>query len=138
MKSAKTLFKINANIAVFKNKHFYFLAIKDVFNKNIVGSHLGYHCKARDLKVTVERAIQKLNPDLSELVLRSDNGPQMTSNQFYEYINDIGLEHEFLLVRTLNRYANALPLEVEALILSLKREYGSITIRALAKVSGEI
>ena len=33
-----------------ENKHFYFLAIKDVFNKNIVGSHLGYHCKARDLK----------------------------------------------------------------------------------------
>ena len=88
-----------------ENKHFYFLAIKDVFNKNIVGSHLGYHCKARDLKVTVEQAIQKLNPDLSELVLRSDNGPQMTSNQFYKYINNIGLEHEFIPVRTPNKNA---------------------------------
>ena len=86
-----------------ENKHFYFLAIKDVFNKNIVGSHLGYHCKARDLKVTVEQAIQKLNPDLRELVLRSDNGPQMTSNQFYNYINDIVLEHEFIPVRTPNK-----------------------------------
>lgn len=88
-----------------ENKHFYFLAIKDVFNKKIVGSHLGYHCKARDLKVTVNQAIRKLKPNLDELVIRSDNGPQMTSNQFNQYILEVGLEHEFIPVRSPNKNA---------------------------------
>lgn len=88
-----------------ENKHFYLLAIKDVFNKKIVGSHLGYHCKAKDLKFTVDQAVKKFNPSLDELVLRSDNGPQMTSNEFNQYISDVGLEHEFIPVRTPNKNA---------------------------------
>ena len=88
-----------------ENKHFYLLAIKDVFNKKIVGSHLGYHCKASDLKITVDQAIKQYKPNLDELVVRSDNGPQMTSNQFNNYITTVGLEHEFIPVRTPNKNA---------------------------------
>jgi hypothetical protein len=40
-----------------ENKHFYFLAIIDVFNKEIKNYHLGYNCKAKDLKFAVEQAI---------------------------------------------------------------------------------
>lgn len=88
-----------------ENKYFYFLAIIDVFNREIVNYHIGYNCKAKDLLLTVEEAIQKHNPNLNELVIRSDNGPQMTSYMFYKYISDIGLEHEFIPVQTPNKNA---------------------------------
>lgn len=88
-----------------ENKYFYFLAIKDVFDKRIVGTHLGYHCKAKDLKVTIDRALVKHKPNIDELVIRSDNGPQMTSNELNNYVNKIGLEHEFIPVRTPNKNA---------------------------------
>ena len=88
-----------------ENKHFYFLAIIDVFNKEIKGYHLGYNCKANDLKITIEEAIREHGPNLDELVIRSDNGPQMTSNQLYHYLEDIGLEHEFIPVRCPNKNA---------------------------------
>lgn len=55
--------------------------------------------------LTVEEAIQKHYSNLNELVIRSDNGPQETSYQFYKYISDIGLEHEFIPVQTSNKNA---------------------------------
>ena len=67
--------------------------------------HVGYSCKARDLKVTLERAIELHRVDISNLVIRSDNGPQMTSNQFNEYVKRIGLEHEFIPKKTPNKNA---------------------------------
>ncbi len=88
-----------------ENRHFYFLAVIDVFNKEIKGYHLGYNCKANELKITIEQAIRKHNPDLDELVIRSDHGPQMTSNQLNCYLKDIGLEHEFIPVRCPNKNA---------------------------------
>jgi len=88
-----------------ENKHFYFLAIIDVFNKEIKNYHLGYNCKSKDLKFAVEQAIAIHKPNISELTLRSDNGPQMTSNQFFEYVSSIHLEHEFIPVRTPNKNA---------------------------------
>ena len=98
-------FDIKADYIHGENKHFYFLAIKDVFNKKIVGSHIGYNCKAKDLKFTIEQAIKKYNPNLDELTLRSDNGPQMTSNQLFQYVQSIGLEHEFIPPRCPNKNA---------------------------------
>lgn len=88
-----------------ENKHFYFLAIIDVFTREIINYHLGYNCKAKDLLATVEEAIKNHSPVLSELVIRSDNGPQMTSNIFFQYIREIGLEHEFIPTRTPNKNA---------------------------------
>ena len=89
-----------------ENKYFYLLAIIDVFNKKIINYHLGYSCKAKDLKITFEEALLKENiKNLEGLAIRSDNGPQMTSYMFYRYVNDIGLEHEFIPVKTPNKNA---------------------------------
>lgn len=88
-----------------ENKYFYFLAIKDVFNKQIVGTHIGYHCKAKDLKFTIDQAIKKHTPKIEELTIRSDNGPQMTSHELNNYVIQIGLEHEFIPPRTPNKNA---------------------------------
>lgn len=88
-----------------ENKYFYFLAIIDVFTREIINYHLGYNCKAKDLLITVQEAIQRHKPNLHELVIRSDNGPQMTSHLFFNYINEVGLEHEFIPIKNPNKNA---------------------------------
>lgn len=88
-----------------ENKHFFLLAIIDVFSKKIINYHIGYSCKAVHLKVTFEEALLKESPDLSELVIRSDNGTQMTSNMFRKYVDEMGLEHEFTPIRCPNKNA---------------------------------
>jgi len=88
-----------------ENKHFYLLGIIDIFNKKLINYHIGYSCKASDLKFTFLEAIKLLKPNLEQLVIRSDNGPQMTSNQFNDYVTSIGLDHEFIPVRTPNKNA---------------------------------
>ena len=81
-----------------ENKFFFVMAFIDVFSRKIVGYHIGRSCKAGDLAVTLECALAKASGDTSALVLRSDNGPQMTSNMFRDYIADleIDLGHEFI------------------------------------------
>jgi putative transposase len=73
------------------------LAFKDVFSKEIVGYHLGLNCKAVHLGITLEEALiaRGLDPLDNALVVRSDNGPQMTSHQFRKYVEDLGVDHEF-------------------------------------------
>ena len=79
-----------------ENRFFYLLAFIDIFTKDIVNYHIGLSCKAKDLKITYEQALSKFRKlDPSKLVIRSDNGPQMTSNQFKEYIEGSS-EHEFI------------------------------------------
>lgn len=88
-----------------ENKYFYLLAIIDVFNREIVNYHIGYSCKAKDLRVTFKEAIDKHNPNLDDLAIRSDNGPQMTSFMFYQYVEEMGLEHEFIPIKCPNKNA---------------------------------
>ena len=89
-----------------ENSYFYLLAFLDVFNKKIVNYHLGKSCKAKDLKITLEEALQAEGiADMGLLVTRSDNGPQMTSYMFNNYVNSIGLEHEFIPIKTPNKNA---------------------------------
>lgn len=78
-----------------ENRFFYLLAFEDVFSKEIVSYHIGKSCTAKDLKITFEHAISRRGCDLNQLVIRSDNGPQMTSNQFRDYTNGLVL-HEFI------------------------------------------
>ena len=42
----------------------------------------------------------------SDLVIRSDNGPQMTSNMFKKYIDDNSFEHEFIPPGDCNKNAH--------------------------------
>lgn len=88
-----------------ENKYFYLLAIIDVFTREIINYHIGYSCKAKDLLITFKEALLKHNPSIENLAIRSDNGPQMTSYMFYKYVDDIGLEHEFIPVKCPNKNA---------------------------------
>jgi putative transposase len=89
-----------------ENSYFYLLAFIDVFNRKIVNYHIGKSCKAQDLKSTLAEALLLEGiTDINLLVTRSDNGPQMTSHMFNNYVNEIGLEHEFIPVKTPNKNA---------------------------------
>ena len=90
-----------------ENRHFYILAFIDVFNRKQVNYHVGLSCKAHDLKFTFNEALKKENiTDNKSLTIRSDNGPQMTSLMFKNYIDTLELEHEFIPPGACNKNAH--------------------------------
>lgn len=86
----------------------FFLGFIDVFTKKITGWHLGKTCKAGDLVFTLNQAIKSENiSSESPLTIRSDNGPQMSSNKFYFYLKNLEkkLTHEFIPPRSPDKNA---------------------------------
>jgi putative transposase len=89
-----------------ENRAFYFLAFVDVFSKKIVSYHIGTNCQKEDLKLTLKMALNHLTEaDVEGLIIRSDNGPQMSSNAFRAYVNSLDLAHEFTPIRCPNKNA---------------------------------
>lgn len=90
-----------------ENRFFYILSFVDVFSRKVVGYYIGRSCKAKDLKFTFIEALKSEGiKDDSGLVIRSDNGPQMTSNMFKDYTASIDLEHEFIPPKACNKNAH--------------------------------
>ena len=93
-----------------QNRFFYLLVYIDVFSRSIVHYHIGLHCKAKNLAATFSSALRKADIDVNDaLVIRSDNGPQMRSKQFYKYLmHDVKhkVEHEFIPCATPNKNAH--------------------------------
>ena len=59
------------------------------------------------MKLTFEEALKKEKIlDISRLTVRSDNGPQMTSNMFREYVEGLKLDHEFIPPGACNKNAH--------------------------------
>ena len=79
-----------------ENRAFYLLAFVDVFSREIAGCHIGLSCKAIHLRMALGEALKKqgIKKD-NRLVIRSDNGSQMTSHEFRKYVEERGLCHEF-------------------------------------------
>jgi putative transposase len=93
-----------------ENKFFYILVIIDVYLRLVVNYYVGLRCSGKDLVFTLNNAIQKfgiLNKE--QLIIRSDNGPQMTSNVFIDNIETYGedqLLHELIPPATPNKNAH--------------------------------
>lgn len=86
----------------------YLLTFIDVFSKKVVGYTIGKSIKTGQLIATLAQAI--LSEGISSgssLKIRSDNGPQMSSNRFHFYLKKLEqkLKHEFIPPRTPNRNA---------------------------------
>lgn len=86
----------------------FLLAFIDVVSKKITGWYLGKTCKAGDLVFTLNQALK--NEGITHehaLVIRSDNGPQMSSNRFHFYLKNLEkkLVHEFIPPRSPDRNA---------------------------------
>lgn len=92
-----------------ENRFFFLMVFIDTFNRNIMDYHLGLRCTAADIIFTLSNALEKENIDVSNLVIRSDNGTQMTSHMFKSHIESLGLEHEFTPPSTpnLNAYVES-------------------------------
>lgn len=92
-----------------EKKFFFVLSFIDVFTRKIVGEHVGLRCQGGDLAFALKQALeaQGIKPD-HPLVLRSDNGPQMTCREFSRYLTklEMKLMHEFIPVQTPNKNAH--------------------------------
>jgi putative transposase len=95
-----------------EDRFFYLLSFIDVFSRKVVGTHIGLSCKAKDLVFTLKEALlkERISKD-DNLVLRSDNGSQMTSNLFGEAVEAIKKlsiirNHEFIPPSTPNKNAH--------------------------------
>lgn len=89
-----------------ESRPFYFLAFIDVFTKKIVSYHLGKTCRNEDLKLTLRIALNSIPKEIQdELIIRSDNGPQMSSNAFKDYVSKLEIAHEFTPIRCPNKNA---------------------------------
>lgn len=90
-----------------EKRFFFLLAFIDVFNREIKGYYVGRRCKATDLLSTFKIALieQGISEDMN-LVIRSDNGPQMRSNLFEEHLEGLPAEHEFIPLKNPNKNAH--------------------------------
>lgn len=92
-----------------ERKHFFILIFIDVFTRKVVGFHIGLSCNAGDLVFTLDEALRNAGiADENELVIRSDNGPQMTSKNLKKYLAslEVNLDHEFIPCKTPNKNAH--------------------------------
>jgi putative transposase len=95
-----------------ENRFFYLLVFVDVFSRKVVGYHVGLSCKANSLVFTLKDAlIGEGIKNHDELMIRSDNGPQMTSNAFMDAIEEMKINatisgHEFIPPSTPNKNAH--------------------------------
>ena len=90
-------------------ERFYFiLIIIDVFVRYVVNYHIGLSCTGKDLVLALNVAIERHKPDTNQLIIRSDNGSQMTSNVFIKNIECYNNEviHELIPPATPNKNAH--------------------------------
>lgn len=91
-----------------EDRFFYILSFLDVFDRNIIDYHIGLHCTGQDAVFTLKNALKRRNidPKITGLVVRSDNGPQFVSQAFEQACSSFGIEHERIPVKTPNKNAH--------------------------------
>jgi putative transposase len=92
-----------------ENRFFFLMAIIDVYLRYIVGFHIGLRCLGSDLVRTLKLSIERMGiEDSGSLVIRMDNGSQMTSNAMFNYAtqNSEKIIHELIPVQTPNKDAH--------------------------------
>jgi putative transposase len=91
-----------------EDRFFYVLIILDVYDRSIVGFHIGRYCEGSDVVRTLNTALFKRQLFEAEKkpVIRSDNGPQFVSIQFGKACLEWGVEHERIPMKTPNKNAH--------------------------------
>ena len=79
-----------------ENVFCYLMVFIDVFSRKIVDYHIGKNYKASDIAFTLKQALIKSGAKAKELMIRSDNGQQMTSKMFEKEVSELKLKHEFI------------------------------------------
>lgn len=84
------------------------LSLIDVFDRSVIDYHLGLSCKAKDAVRIMKNSLAKRGLGKGMLLpkIRTDNGPQFTSNLFAGAIEELNLIHERIPVKTPNMNAH--------------------------------
>lgn len=92
-----------------ERRFFFLMAIIDVYLRYVVGFHIGLRCLGSDLVRTLGMALDKMKIKSDHpVVIRMDNGPQMTSNIMFKFANEKSdkLIHELIPLQTPNKDAH--------------------------------
>jgi putative transposase len=92
-----------------EDRSFFVLSYIDVYDRQIVGYHIGLRCEAHDAVQALKTAFwrrQIIGINNQRPVIRSDNGPQFVSLAFEQACERLGLEHERIPPRTPNLNAH--------------------------------
>ncbi|WP_406241868.1 DDE-type integrase/transposase/recombinase [Tissierella carlieri] len=67
-----------------EDRFFYIVSFLDVYDRNIIEHHIGLSCTAEDIVIILKRSLMNrgLYDKETDLVIRSDNGPQFISHKF--------------------------------------------------------
>lgn len=86
---------------------FFQISAIDVFDRSIVGYHLGLSATAKDACRVLINALRKRNlmPGMKLPVIRTDNGPQFIAKLFKKTCDSWNIEHERIPVKTPNMNA---------------------------------
>jgi putative transposase len=87
---------------------FFQLSLIDVYDRSIIDYHLGLTCKSKDAVRILRNSLAKrgIGKGIKFPVIRTDNGPQFTSNLFEETVTKLGITHERIPVKTPNMNAH--------------------------------
>jgi putative transposase len=85
---------------------FYVASIIDIFDRCIVGTHVGLRCESKDILRVLKEALKSRGITGKGLILRSDNGPQFKGKVLGEGCRKLGVEQEFIPCKTPNMNAH--------------------------------
>lgn len=101
---------------------FFFIAdMIDVFDRSIVGYHMGSSCTAEEVCQAVEQALsRRVEPGSTPPMIRTDNGPQFLSKSFGVLCENWKIHHERIPPKTpnLNAYIESFHATLERDLLS--------------------
>jgi len=91
-----------------EQRFFFIQSIIDVYDRSIVGYHIGLRCTGKDATRSLEQSLwnRKILNCEQKPVIRSDNGPQFTSRVFQNTCSALEMEHERIPCRTPNLNAH--------------------------------
>jgi putative transposase len=103
---------------------FYIADIIDVYDRSIVGYHIGTNCEAKHVNEAVIRALRsRILPGATKPIIRTDNGPQFVSKAFGELCEAEGITHERIPPKTpnMNAYIESFHVTLERDLLRKER-----------------
>jgi len=91
-----------------EQRFFFILSIIDVYDRSVVGYHMGLRCEGKDAARVLEQSLwrRRLYQSDDKPVIRLDNRPQFTSHVFQNTCKRLEMEHERIPCRTPNLNAH--------------------------------
>lgn len=89
-------------------RFFFVQVILDVYDRMVVDYHIGLSCTGKEAAAALRGAYDRRKDELlmAKPTIRTDNGPQFTSQAFEEACQLEGVDHELIPVRTPNKNAH--------------------------------